>query len=120
MVVTSVLAAPDPFDRYNLSCSPHISYVERTLHDWLCVGGGSPQNRKEGLPVMGDVENIALPDDEAPDTDAMEQRLVIDPDDDTGLDLSHVDAVSDRDANSADVIDQAIVVPVPEDDYDPR
>jgi hypothetical protein len=32
------------------------------------------------------------------------------------LDTNHVDALSDRDANAADVIDQAIVVPVPEED----
>ncbi len=64
------------------------------------------------------VETTALPH-EAPEADAMEQRLVVDTEEDTGLDTNHVDAVSDRDANAADVIDQAIVVPVPEDDYDP-
>jgi hypothetical protein len=66
---------------------------------------------------MKDVENIGLPD-EAPEADAMEQRLVVDAQDETGLDASHVDALSDRDANAADVIDQAIIVPVPDDDYD--
>jgi hypothetical protein len=49
----------------------------------------------------------------------VEQRLVVDAEDETGLDTKHVDALADRDANAADVIDQAIVVPVPEDDYDP-
>lgn len=67
---------------------------------------------------MKDVENIALPDD-TPEADARDQRLVVAAEGDTGLDISQVDALSDRDANPADVIDQAIVVPVPEDDYDP-
>jgi hypothetical protein len=67
---------------------------------------------------MKNVENIALPE-EAPEADVVEQRLVVDAEDETGLDTKHVDALTDRDANAADVIDQAIVVPVPEDDYDP-
>jgi hypothetical protein len=50
----------------------------------------------------------------------MEQHRVIDADDEAGLDTTHVDALGDRDANEADVIDQAIVVPVPEDDHDPK
>lgn len=68
---------------------------------------------------MKDVENIVLPD-EAPEADAMEQHLVIDADDEAGLDTTQVDALGDRDANEADVIDQAIVVPVPADDHDPK
>ncbi|UQX10728.1 hypothetical protein [Candidatus Mycobacterium methanotrophicum] len=68
---------------------------------------------------MKNVENIVLPD-EAPEAEAMEQRLVIDAGDEAGLDTTHVDALCDRDANEADVIDQAIVVPVPEDDHDPK
>jgi hypothetical protein len=67
---------------------------------------------------MTDIENIALPD-EVPEADAIEQRLVIDADDETGLDTAQVDALGDRDANEADVIDQAIIVAVPEDDHDP-
>lgn len=67
---------------------------------------------------MKDVENIVLPD-EAPEADAMEQRLVIDDDEEIGLDTTQVEALGDRDANEADVIDQGIVVPVPEDNYDP-
>ena len=55
----------------------------------------------------------------APEADALEQRLVVDPEDDTGLDTNYVGALTDRDANAADVIDQAIVVPLPEDDYRP-
>lgn len=68
---------------------------------------------------MKDVENIVLPD-EAPEADAMKQRLVTDADYETGLDTTQVDTLGDRDANEADVIDQAIVVPVPEDDHDPE
>lgn len=68
--------------------------------------------------MIKDMENI-VPPDEAPEADAVEQRLVIDADDETGLDATQLDALSDRDANEADVIDQAIVVPVPEDDHDP-
>lgn len=64
---------------------------------------------------MKDVENIVLPD-EAPEADAIEQRLVVDAGDESGLDATQVDALSDRNANEADVVDQAIVVAVPEDD----
>ena len=56
---------------------------------------------------------------EAPEADAMEQRLAVDTEADTGLDTNYVDALTDRDANAADVIDQAILVPLPEDDYRP-
>lgn len=66
---------------------------------------------------MKDVENIVLPD-EAAEADAVEQRLVIDADADPGLDITHVGALSDWDANQVDVIDQAIVVPLPEEDQD--
>jgi hypothetical protein len=78
----------------------------------------SAGEKEGGFSVMKDVKNIALPD-EAPEADAMEQRLSADVDDDSGLDPGDLDALSDRDANAADVIDQAIVVPVPEDDFDP-
>ena len=44
----------------------------------------------------------------------MEQRLAVDVHNDTGLDTTYVDAISDRDANPADLIDQAIIVPAPE------
>ncbi|WP_235215827.1 hypothetical protein [Mycobacterium kyorinense] len=46
----------------------------------------------------------------------MDQQCVVDADDEIGLDTSYVADVVDRDANPADLIDQAIVVPVPEDD----
>jgi hypothetical protein len=62
---------------------------------------------------MMDIENIVLPD-ETPEADAMEQRLAVDVHNNTGLDTTYVDAISDRDANPADLIDQAIIVPAPE------
>lgn len=55
----------------------------------------------------------------APEADVLEQRLVVDPEEETGLDTNDVGGLIDRDANAADVIDQAIVVPLPEDDYRP-
>ena len=56
------------------------------------------------------------PVDETPEVDAMEQQQVVDANDETGLDTAYVLDIGDRDADPADVIDQAIVVPVPEDD----
>jgi hypothetical protein len=64
---------------------------------------------------MTDVQRI-VPVDETPEADAMEQLRVVDFDDEPGLDASYVADVADRDANPADLIDQAIVVPIPEDD----
>lgn len=64
---------------------------------------------------MTDVQRI-VPADEAPEADAMEQRRVVDFDDEAGLDASYVADLADRDANPADLIDQAIIVPIPEDD----
>jgi hypothetical protein len=54
---------------------------------------------------------------EKPEADAAEQRAIVS-DDDAGLDISYLADVSDRDANEADVIDQAIVVPVLDDEGD--
>ncbi|ORW05401.1 hypothetical protein AWC14_26925 [Mycobacterium kyorinense] len=64
---------------------------------------------------MKNVEGLARVD-ETPEADAMDQQCVVDADDEIGLDTSYVADVVDRDANPADLIDQAIVVPVPEDD----
>ncbi|MEB3983699.1 hypothetical protein OQ968_20825 [Mycobacterium sp. 663a-19] len=62
------------------------------------------------------MNDIVLPYD-APEADAIHQRLVVDAEDEIGgLDTTHVEALGDRDANEADVIDQAIVVPVPRHD----
>lgn len=64
---------------------------------------------------MKNVEGIGRVD-ETPEADAMDQQYVVDADDQSGLDTSYVADVADRDANPADLIDQAIVVQVPEDD----
>ncbi|WP_055398998.1 MULTISPECIES: hypothetical protein [unclassified Mycobacterium] len=58
-----------------------------------------------------------FPDDEAPEGDAAEQLQPVDADDDeAGLDIDYLTA-ADREANEADVIEQAYVVPT-EDDWD--
>jgi hypothetical protein len=64
---------------------------------------------------MGEVDDFAVPD-EAPAPDAIEQRLAVDPADETRLDADELESLGDRDANAADVIDQAIIVPVPDDE----
>ena len=63
---------------------------------------------------MKDIENIVVPD-EAPETDVIEQHLVINDGYETWLDTTYFDMSSDHDADEADLIDQATVVPVPED-----
>ncbi|OBG60065.1 MULTISPECIES: hypothetical protein [unclassified Mycobacterium] len=57
-----------------------------------------------------------FPDDEAPEGDAAEQLQPVDADDEAGLDIDYLTA-ADREANEADVIEQAYVVPT-EDDWD--
>lgn len=59
----------------------------------------------EGLPPTEDV----------PEADLAEQRMATDAD--NGLDPAHLENAVDVDANPADLIDQAISVPFP-DDYD--
>ena len=59
---------------------------------------------------MNDVEGIG-PDDGVPEADAAEQRQAVDSDD-AGLDTAYLSAdATDRDANEADVIEQAFIVP---------
>lgn len=67
---------------------------------------------------MTDAEdNVGV--DETPEADALEQHQEVDFDDETGLDPDLVARdVSDRDANDADLIDQATIVPVPDDDWE--
>ncbi|OBI11742.1 hypothetical protein A5712_08685 [Mycobacterium sp. E2327] len=57
------------------------------------------------------------PDDVVPEADAAEQRLALDPEEEAGLDTAYLGAAADRDANEADVIEQAYIVPV-DDDWD--
>ncbi len=64
---------------------------------------------------MNDVER-GFPIDEAPEGDAMEQQQPVDFDDEAGVDTDYVTAAADREANEADVIEQAFIVPA-EDDW---
>lgn len=50
-----------------------------------------------------------FPTDEAPEGDAVEQLQPVDPDDEAGLDTDYVNA-GQREADEADVIEQAYVV----------
>lgn len=64
---------------------------------------------------MMDMESIALSDG-VPVADAIEQHRVIDPEDEITFDTSWIDALEDRYVNEADAVDQAIIVPFPDDD----
>jgi hypothetical protein len=57
-----------------------------------------------------------FPGDEAPEGDAVDQRRPADSDDEAGLDTDYLSA-GDREANEADVIEQAYIVSA-EDDWD--
>jgi len=57
-----------------------------------------------------------FPSDETPEGDAIEQLRPADYDDEVGLDTEYLTA-GDRDANEADVIEQAYIVPE-EDGWD--
>ena len=64
------------------------------------------------------LDEIPLADD-VPVADAAEQHQPADVSvEDAGLDTRYVANLSQRDANPADVIDQAIIVPIPDDDRD--
>lgn len=67
---------------------------------------------------MEDVER-GFPIDDAPEGDAVEQQQPVDLEDQTGLDTEYLTA-ADRDANEADVIEQAFIVPAEEDWNDDR
>ncbi|BBZ73917.1 hypothetical protein [Mycobacterium paraseoulense] len=64
---------------------------------------------------MTDVER-GFPDDEAPEGDAAEQLQPVDFEDEAGLDTEYL-TVADREANEADLIEQAYVVPT-DDEWD--
>jgi hypothetical protein len=69
------------------------------------------------LEIVNDVEGIG-PDDGVPEADAAEQRQAVDFDDEAGLDTAYLNTdATDRDANEADVIEQAFIVPA-DDDWD--
>jgi hypothetical protein len=57
--------------------------------------------------------------DDVPGADAVEQRQPVDVStEDAGLYPEHLANLLQRDANRSDVIDQAIIVPLPDDDRD--
>jgi hypothetical protein len=57
--------------------------------------------------------------DDAPAADVAEQRQPVDVSaEDAGLDPELLADVLQRDANPSDVIDQAVIVPIPDDDRD--
>jgi hypothetical protein len=64
---------------------------------------------------MNDDER-GFPGDEAPEADAVDQRRPADSGDEGGLDTDYLTA-GDREANEADVIEQAYIVSA-EDDWD--
>ena len=64
------------------------------------------------------LDDIPLADD-VPAADAAGQLQPADVSvEDAGLDTRYMANLSQRDANPADVIDQAIIVPIPDDDRD--
>ena len=63
---------------------------------------------------MNDVKGF-MPSDEVPEADAVEQHQSADFDDDTDIDTPYL-STTDREANEADLIEQAYVVPVPDDE----
>ena|SRR5947209_20245893 len=69
---------------------------------------------EEGLDIVNDVEGIGS-EDGVPEADAVEQRQPVDSDDEVGLDTTYLTAATDRDANEADVVEQAFIVPVDDD-----
>jgi hypothetical protein len=70
------------------------------------------------LETVNDVEGIG-PDDVVPEADAAAQHQAVDFDDDEGLDTTYLNTdATDRDANEADMIEQAFIVPEAGDDWD--
>jgi hypothetical protein len=68
--------------------------------------------------VMTKPEGAAF-DDEAPEADVVEQHTPVDlSDEDTWLDTDRVADARDSEANEADLIDQAIVVPEGDSEFD--
>lgn len=59
-----------------------------------------------------------LRDDEKPDADAAEQQQDVHLDDGAGLNSSYLVGARERDASEADLIDQAIAVPLPDVEYE--
>jgi hypothetical protein len=65
---------------------------------------------------MTNAQDVPLTEDK-PEADVAEQQIPVDLSlDEAGLDLPHITNRSDTEANPADLIDQAISVPLPDDD----
>ncbi len=56
--------------------------------------------------------------EDVPEADLAEQRIPADESDDEGLDPTVLQNADDTEANPAELIDQAISAPLPDDDYD--
>ena len=83
----------------------------------LDVNAQTPRPGKEGSEIVNDVEGIG-PDDPVPEADAVEQHRAVYFDDEAGLDTTYLNAdAKDLEANEADVIEQAFIVPA-DDDWD--
>jgi hypothetical protein len=66
---------------------------------------------------MTNAEDVPITEDK-PEADVAEQQIPVDPTvDEAGLDLTHIANRSDARANLADLIDQAISVPLSDDDH---
>jgi len=61
------------------------------------------------------IDDRQLPDD-VPVADVLEQQQAIDVDAEECLDRDHLADPLQRDANTVDLIDQAVIVPWPDDD----
>jgi hypothetical protein len=55
--------------------------------------------------------------EEKPEADVAEQRLSVEASDDSTLDVEYIDDRSDSEADSADLYEQAIDVPLPDDEH---
>ena len=76
------------------------------------------QGKEDGKPMTNYLDDTPLADD-IPAADAAEQHQPADDSaEDAGLDPRGVANLLQRDANPSDVIDQAIIVPLPDDDRD--
>ena len=66
---------------------------------------------------MTNAEDVPLTEDK-PEADVAEQQIPVDlTADEAGLDPTHIANRSDAEANLADLIDQAITVPLSDDDH---
>jgi MerR family transcriptional regulator/heat shock protein HspR len=88
------------------------------------MSGHTPPNADRGRPhqhergaIMTNAEDIPLTEDK-PEADVAEQQIPVDPTvDEAGLDPTDIANRSDAEANLADLIDQAISVPLSDDDH---